>query len=198
MKRQSLYIPQQQNCDFFTISKFVFAKMCPFLPTLHKVPYLAPCLFHFLAGTLYDIFQIHNRGLPVFTLYKDGVALELHNSPSDSGDMGLVEMTAQDVRRDKDSHPWYCEAGVCQNASGIPVWIRVWQETHVGAVILRFARTDFVRTLASYPLEEILGLHTVNSFETFQFILEKWNKSNVQNFHSNVMPHFLSARLGFT
>ena len=52
MKRQSLYIPWQQNCDFFTISKFVFAKMCPPLPTLHKVPYLAPCPFHFLAGTL--------------------------------------------------------------------------------------------------------------------------------------------------
>ena len=26
--------------------------MCPPLPTLHKVPYLAPCPFHFLAGTL--------------------------------------------------------------------------------------------------------------------------------------------------
>ena len=56
MKRQPLYIPWQQNCDFFTISKFVFAKMCPPLPTLHKVPYLAPCPFHFLAGTLTKMF----------------------------------------------------------------------------------------------------------------------------------------------
>ena len=40
------------KCDFFTISKFVFAKICPPLPTLHKVPYLAPCPIHFLAGTL--------------------------------------------------------------------------------------------------------------------------------------------------
>ena len=51
-------MPWQQNCDFFTISKFVFAKMCPPFPTLHKLPYIAPCPFHFLAGTLTTVISI--------------------------------------------------------------------------------------------------------------------------------------------
>ena len=39
---------------FSQISKLVFNKICPPLPTVHKnlVPYLAPCPFNFLAGTL--------------------------------------------------------------------------------------------------------------------------------------------------
>ena len=39
-----------------TLSQFqslFFDKMCPPLPIVHKVPHLAPCPFHFLAGTLY-------------------------------------------------------------------------------------------------------------------------------------------------
>ena len=54
------HVPWQQYCDFFTITKFVFAKMWPPLPkvpqnvpSLPKVPYLAPFPFHFLAGTLF-------------------------------------------------------------------------------------------------------------------------------------------------
>ena len=49
-----MYMYRDGNIVTFSqISKFVFAKMCPPLTTLHKVPFLAPCPFHFLAGTLH-------------------------------------------------------------------------------------------------------------------------------------------------
>ena len=61
-------------CDFSQIFMFVFAKMCPPLPTVHKLPNLVPCHVmspvYFPVGEAEGDFQYHGRQNPLPSLAK--------------------------------------------------------------------------------------------------------------------------------